>query len=131
MNVRPVLLAATLILSTAALADSSAVQFEVSPLRDGKVVSSPRVVAEFGKSVVLSQANAMRFEGSATAPDAEGNSRISVKLAPFENGAMKPAQEMSMLADLSKSPSIRYAVPGTNARFVVRPTLVKLPASKG
>jgi hypothetical protein len=73
----------------------------------------------------------MKFEGSASTPDSEGNSLTAVKLYLFENGEMRPPQEMSMLANLTKTPSFEYSVPGTNARFVVMPRLVKLPESKG
>ena len=122
---------ASVALSTAAVADQSGVQFEVVLMRDGKIVSSPKVIAEFGKTVALAQGQVMKFEGSASVPDAEGNSLTAVKLYLFENGEMRPPQEMSMLANLTKTPSFEYSVPGTNARFVVMPRLVKLPESKG
>jgi hypothetical protein len=117
---------AGLLFSAAAAAGEGAVQFDVQLFRDGKVVSSPKVVAEFGKRVVLAQGDVMRFEGSATAPDKDGNPFTTVKLSLFENGEMKPMREMSMLANLAKSPSLAYSVPGTNARFVVKPSLVVL-----
>jgi len=123
--------AAALLISSAAVADQGAVQFDLVLMRDGKVISSPTVVAEFGKTVALSQGQVMKFEGTASAPDQQGNSLTAVKLSLFENGEMRPAREMSMLANLTQSPSIEYSVPGTNARFVVRPKLVRLPASKG
>ena len=121
-----ILAVAALFFSGAALAQKEAVQFEVRLLRDGKVVSSPRVVAEFGKTVTLAQDGVMKFEGSATAPDKDGNSFTSVKLYLFDHGQMKPSKTMSMLANLAKSPSIEYSVPGTDARFVVRPSLVAM-----
>jgi hypothetical protein len=122
---------AGMFVSAAAFAGQGAVQFEVVLLRDGKVVSSPKVVAEFGKKVALAQGGVMRFEGSATAPDRDGNSLTSVKLYLFENGRMRPMKRMSMLADLTRWPSMAVSVPGTNARFVVRPALVSLPEPKG
>ena len=131
MSLIRVVAVAGLLISSAAVAGQDAVQFEVVLMRDGKVVSSPRVVAEFGKRVAMAQGQVMKFEGSATAPDKEGNSLTSVKLYLFENGEMKPLKETSMLANLTKSPSIAFSVPGTNARFVVKPTLVALPESKG
>lgn len=117
---------AGLLFAGAALAQPDVVQFEVRLLRDGKVVSSPRVLAQFGKTVTLAQDGVMKFEGSATAPDKDGNSFTSVKLYLFEKGEMKPSRTMSMLANLAKSPSIEYSVPGTDARFVVKPTLVAM-----
>ena len=131
MKLSGVVAVAGLLISNAAVAGQDAVQFDVVLLRDGRVVSSPSVVAEFGKRVALAQGQVMKFEGSATAPDSEGNSFTSVKLYLFEDGEMKPLKEMSMLANLTKSPSIAFSVPGTNARFVVKPTLVTLPESKG
>ncbi len=131
MKLNHVLAIASIAISTAAFADQSRVQFEVVLMRDGKVVSSPKIVGEFGQTVALAQGRVMKFEGSASAPDAEGNSFTAVKLSLFENGEMRPPQEMSMLANLTKAPSFEYSVPGTNARFVVMPRLVKLPESKG
>jgi hypothetical protein len=126
MKLHGIVAVAGMLISSAVIADQNAVQFDVVLMRDGKVVSSPKVVAEFGKRVALSQGDAMKFEGSATAPDKDGVSLTSVKLSLFENGQMKPLKEMSMLANLAKSPSIEYSVPGTNARFVVKPSLVML-----
>ena len=117
---------AGLLFAGAALAQPDVVQFEVRLVRDGKVVSSPRVLAEFGKTVTLAQDGVMRFEGSATAPDKDGNSFTSVKLYLFDKGEMKPSRTMSMLANLAKSPSLEYSVPGTDARFVVRPSLAAM-----
>lgn len=131
MRTAAILAFAGMLLSTAAFAGKGAVQFEVVLTRAGKVVSSPKVVAQFGKNVVLAQGDVMRFEGTATAPDRDGNSLTSVKLYLFENGRMVPLKPVSMLADLTKSPSMAIGVPGTNARFVVRPTMVALPESKG
>lgn len=131
MKLSRMIAVASIAISTAAIAGPGAVQFEVVLMRDGKVVSSPKIVGEFGKTVALAQGNVMKFEGSASAPDAEGNSFTSVKLSLFENGEMGPPQEMSMLANLTKTPSFEYSVPGTNARFVVMPRLVRLPESKG
>ena len=126
MKTTRIIAAAALLFSGAALAGQDAVQFEVRLLRDGKVVSSPRVVAEFGKTVTLAQEGVMRFEGTATAPDRDGNSFTSMKLYLFERGEMRPSKTMSMLANLAKSPSLEYPVPGTDARFIVRPSLVAM-----
>lgn len=130
MKSRSVIAVAGMLFSGAAIAHQGAVQFDVVLMRDGKVISSPKVVAEFGKRVALAQSQVMKFEGSASAPDKEGNSFTSVKLYLFENGEMKPLQEMSMLANLTKSPSFEYSVPGTNARFVVKPRWVTLHDSR-
>ena len=131
MKLSHIIAVASIAISTTAIADQSGVQFEVVLMRDGKIVSSPKIVGEFGKTVALAQGNVMKFEGSASTPDGEGNSLTAVKLSLFENGEMRPPKEMSMLANLTKTPSFEYSVPGTNARFVVMPRLVKLPESKG
>ncbi len=131
MKLRGVVAVAGILISGAASAGQSGVQFDVVLMRDGKVVSSPKVIAEFGRKVTLAQGGVMEFEGSASTPDSQGNSLTAVKFSLFENGEMKPLKEMSMLADLAKSPSIEYSVPGTNARFVVKPRLVELRESKG
>jgi hypothetical protein len=131
MKIGGVIAVAAIFSSGAAIAQQNAVQFDVVLMRDGKVIASPKVLGEFGKTVTLAAGRVMKFEGSATAPDSQGNSFTSVKLYLFENGEMQSSKEMSMLANLSAAPSIEYSVPGTNARFVIKPTLVTLPQSKG
>ncbi len=131
MKLRDIVAVAGMLISSAAVADQTGVLFDVVLTRDGKVVSSPKVIAEFGRRVSLSEGGVMQFEGSASPPDGEGNSFTAVKLSLFENGEMKAFDEMSMLANLTKSPSVEFSVPGTNARFVVKPRMVKLPPSKG
>jgi len=131
MKLNHVIAVASIAISTVAAADQSGVQFEVVLMRAGKVVASPKVVADFGQTVAIAQSDVMKFEGSASPPDGKGNSLTAVKLSLFENGHMGPPKEMSMLANLTLTPSFEYSVPGTNARFVVMPRLVKLPEGKG
>ena len=131
MKIRCVAVLLSILAGAAASADQSGVKFEVQLTRDGKIVSSPVVVGEFGKRVRVEIADIMKFEASATAPDSEGNSLTSVKLYLFENGEMQSLREMSMRANLSETPAIEYAVPGTNARFRVMPRRVTLPEVKG
>jgi hypothetical protein len=131
MKLNHIVAIASMAIATTAFADQSGVLFEVVLLREGKVVASPKVLAEFGKTVAMAQGQVMKFEGTASAPDNEGNSFTAVKLSLFENGEMRQLREMSMLANLTKTPSFEYSVPGTNARFVVMPRLVRLPESKG
>ena len=126
MNTKTLVAVACVAISTGAGAEQAAVQFEVVLTRDGKTVSSPKVVAEFGKTVALNT-GAMKFEGSATPPDKDGNSFMSAKLQLLENGEMRPLKEVSMLADLRNTSSFDVAVPDTNARFLVRAKRVKLP----
>jgi hypothetical protein len=121
-----VLLGVTLACTGLAFADDG-VQFSVVLSRDGKVVASPTFVGEFGKTLTVAISDTMRVEATAETPAADGASFTRVNLALFENGAMGPGKEMAMRADLSQSPSFEYSVPGTNARFVVMPRLVKLP----
>ena len=123
-----VLLGAMLAVSAAA-AEQDRVLFQVVLLRDGKIVSSPTVLAEFGKPVRIDLSQTMKVEAVAQAPEIDGASLTSVKLSLFEKGKMGPAKAMAMRANLSKSPAFEYSVPGTNARFVVMPRLVKLPGA--
>jgi hypothetical protein len=131
MNLKRIFAVAAIGISTAAFGDQSAVQFEVVLTRDGKIVASPKVVGAFGNTVALTQGGVMKFEGSASSPNADGTSMTAVKLYLFENGEMGPPHQMSMLVNLGKESSLAYSVPGTNARFVVVPRLVKLRESKG
>ena len=126
MKTTSLIAVAALAMSTLALADQSAVQFEVILSRDGNVVATPKAVAEFGKTVAIRTAD-LQFEGTASAPDKNGNSLTAVRLQLVENGATRPLKEMSMLADLGNAPSFDIAVPETNARFMVRAKRVRLP----
>src|SRR5687767_8646529 len=120
-----------LVMPTLAAADQSGVLFKVVLLKDGKPVASPSVLGEFGRELTVELDQTMKMVAVASTPNSEGHSLTAVKLSVFESGAMQPAKEMSMLADLSKTPSFEYSVPGTAYRFVVAPRLVKLPKSKG
>ncbi|MGH9420884.1 MAG: hypothetical protein ACRD3J_12990 [Thermoanaerobaculia bacterium] len=82
MKLTGAIAAAAMLITSAAFAAQDAVHFDVVLMRDGKFISSPKVVAEFGKKVSLAQGQVMKFE---------------------------------------------YSVPGTNARFLVKPRLVKRP----
>ena len=117
-----------LVLSTLASADQNGVMFKVVLLKDGSVVASPSVVGEFGREMIVELAQTMKVVAIASAPNSQGHSLTAVKLSLFEGGAMQPGKEMSMLADLSKTPSFEYSVPGTAYRFVVMPRQVTLPA---
>jgi hypothetical protein len=114
-----------LVLPILASAEQSGVMFKVVLLKDGKSMASPSVVGEFGREVTVELAQTMKVVAVASAPNSEGHSLTAVKLSVFESGAMQPAKEMSMLADLSKTPSFEYSVPGTTYRFIVTPRLVK------
>src|SRR5438105_12319292 len=115
MKLNRVIAVASIAISTISVADQSGVQFEVVLMRDGKVVASPKVVGEFGRTVALAQGSVMKFEGSASAPDGEGNSLTAVKLFLFESGQMGAPKEMSMLANLKLTPSFEYSVPSANS----------------
>ena len=131
MKIKQIVAVLCLALSTTAFADQEGVMFNVVLLKDGKIVASPGVVGEFGKEVTVEITQTFKVVGLASVPDAEGHSLTAVRLSLFENGAMQPLKEMSMLADLTKTPSFEYSVPGTTYRFVVRPRQVKLPEAKG
>lgn len=127
MKMKCVIAVLGLALSTLASADQSGVMYKVVLLKDGKAVASPSVVGEFGREVTVELAHTMKVIAVFSAPDNEGHSLTALKLSIFESGAMQPEKEMSMLADLSKSPSFEYSVPGTTYHFIVAPRLVKLP----
>jgi hypothetical protein len=67
----------------------------------------------------------MKVIASAESPGLDGFSATSAKVYLFQNGEMKLVKEMSMRADFSRTPSFEYSVPGTGARFVVKPRLVR------
>ena len=120
-----------IVCSTVANADPKGVLFKVALKNGDQIVASPSAVGEFGKEVTIELSQKMKVVAVASEPNGEGNSLTSYKLALFHRGAMQPAREMSMLADLSKSPSLEYSVPGTTYRFVVVSRQIALPRAKG
>lgn len=117
--------------STVANADPQGVLFKVVLKNGDQIVASPSAIGEYGKVVTIELSQTMKVIAVASEPNAEGNSLTSYKLTLFHGGAMQPAKEMSMLANLSKSPSLEYSVPGTAYRFVVVSRQVALPRAKG
>lgn len=125
MNVRCMFAIAGLAMSSYAFADKDAVSFDVVLLNDGKVVASPRVVTAFGQETTIELPRLMKVAAVAAAPNSEGRALTSVKMSVYQDGAMGPEQSMSMLADLTKTPSFEYSVPGTTYRFVVMPRMAR------
>jgi len=97
------------------------VVFTVIFRRDGEVLATPTVLGEFGRELCVEIPEVMRAQVLAMAPDQEGRSFTSAKMAIFQDNAWQPAKEMSMQAHLSMTPSFEYSVPGTPYRFVVMP----------
>ena len=103
------------------------VSFETTLIRGNKVVATPLMVGHFGQPMSVEISRTMRLEASADAPNAAGQAMTAVKLFLFVEGEMRPVREMSMLADLSSTPSFQYSVPNTDAKFTVKPRRVELP----
>ena len=95
------------------------VVFTVVFKKDGNYLASPTVLGEFGREVCVEVPNVMRALVLAMAPDQEGRSFTSAKMAIFQDSAWQPPKEMSMEACLSMTPSFEYSVPDTSYRFVV------------
>jgi hypothetical protein len=97
------------------------VVFTIIFRRDGEVLATPTVLGEFGSELCVELPDVMRALVLAMAPDQEGRSFTSAKMAIFRDNAWQPPKEMSMEAHLSMTPSFEYAVPDTPYRFVVMP----------
>ncbi len=104
------------------------VVFTVMSRKDGEFLASPTVLAEFGHELSIEIPGVMRAQVLAMAPDHDGRSFTSAKMAIFLDNAWQPPKEMSMQAQLSLTPSFEYTVPGTAYRFVVMPRQI-VPAS--
>jgi len=104
------------------------VVFTVIFKKDGEFLAAPTVVGEFGRELSVEIPNMMHAQVSAMAPDQEGKSFTTAKLAIFRDNAWQPAKEMSMEAHLSMTPSFEYSVPDAPYRFVVMPRRV-IPVS--
>jgi hypothetical protein len=66
------------------------VVFTVIFLKDGKYLASPTVLGEFGREVRVEVPNVMRAFVLATAPNQEGRSFTSAKMAIFRDNAWQP-----------------------------------------
>lgn len=106
------------------------VVFTVMFRKDGEFLAAPAVVGEFGCELCVEIPGVMRAQVLAMPPDQEGRSLTSAKIAIFRDNAWQPAKEMSMLTQLSMTPSFEYTVPDAPYRFVVMPRSI-VPASSG
>jgi|HubBroStandDraft_5_1064220.scaffolds.fasta_scaffold504747_1 hypothetical protein len=97
------------------------VVFTVIFRKDGEFLAAPTVLGEFGRELCVELPDVMRAQVLAMAPDQEGRSFTSAKMAIFRDNAWAEAKEMSMEAHLSMTPSFEYTVPETSYRFVVMP----------
>jgi len=104
------------------------VVFTVIFRKDGEFLAAPTVLGEFGRELCVEIPELMRAQVMAMAPNQEGRSFTSAKMAVFQDNAWQPAKEMSTEAHLSMTPSFEYTVPDTPYRFVVMPRRV-IPAS--
>jgi hypothetical protein len=102
--------------------------FTVIFRKDGELLAAPTVLGEFGCELCIEIPDVMGAQVLAMAPDQEGRSLTSAKMAIFQDNAWLPPKEMSMEAHLSMTPSFEYSVPGTPYRLVVMPRRV-IPAS--
>jgi hypothetical protein len=97
------------------------VVFTVIFRKDGEFLAAPTVLGEFGRELCVEVPEVMRAQVVAMAPDQEGRSFTSAKMAIFRDNAWQEPKEMSMEAQLSMTPSFEYTVPETSYRFVVMP----------
>ena len=97
------------------------VVFTVIFRKDGEFLAAPTVLGEFGRELCVEVPDVMRAQVLAMAPDQEGRSFTSAKMAIFRDNAWQEPKEMSMEAQLSMTPSFEYTVPETSYRFVVMP----------
>jgi hypothetical protein len=107
------------------------VVFTVIFRKDGEFLAAPTVLAEFGRELSIEIPEVMRAQVLATAPDQEGRSFTSAKLAIFRDGAWQPPKEMSMEAQLAMTPSFEYSVADAPYRFVVMPRSIVPVSSDG
>lgn len=99
--------------------------------KDGEFLAAPTVLGEFGRELCVEVPEVMRAQVLAMAPDQEGRSFTSAKMAIFRDNAWQPTKEMSMEAQLSMTPSFEYTVPDAPYRFVVMPRRIIAASSDG
>jgi hypothetical protein len=114
--------------SNAASVERPDVVFQVVFMKDGEYLASPTVVGKFGQEVRVEIPKVMRVYTVAAAPNREGLSLTSAKMAIYQDNAWQTPKEMTMQAHLSMTPSFEYSVPDTPYRFVVMPRSI-VPAA--
>jgi hypothetical protein len=105
------------------------VVFTVIFRKDGELLAAPTVLGEFGRELCVEIPNVIRAQVLAMAPNQEGKSFTSAKMAIFQGNAWQPPKEMSMEAHLTMTPSFEYTVPDSPYRFVVMPRRI-VPVSR-
>jgi hypothetical protein len=106
------------------------VVYTVVFLKDERYLASPTVLGEFGREVCVEVPNEMRVLVSSMPPNEEGRSFTSAKMFLFKDDAWQLANEMSMEAYLSMTPSFEHSVPDTPYRFVVMQRMIVPAASE-
>ena len=72
------------------------VVFTVIFRKDGEFLAAPTVLGEFGRELCVEIPELMRAQVIAMAPDPEGRSFTSAKMAIFRANAWQEPKEMSM-----------------------------------
>ena len=116
-----------LLFSSLVFAGQEGMRYEVVLTRGGQVITSPAFLGEFDKMARVEVGGLLAVEAIASTPDRDGNSLASMKIYLFENGQMQPIKEISVLASRGNAPSVQYSVPGTDALFTLKSTVVQLP----
>ena len=107
------------------------VVFTVMFRKDGEFLAAPTVLGEFGRELSIEIPDVVRAQVLAMAPNQEGRSFTSAKMAIFRDNAWQPRKEMTMEAQLSMTPSFEYTVPDAPYRFVMMPRSIVPVSSDG
>jgi hypothetical protein len=107
------------ILASMATYAEDAVSFEVTLTKGGHVISNPRMVGHFDKTMSVEVSRTMKFEALAKSPDSAGVSYTKAKISLFDGQTVSASHEFTIAADLAKGTSVEYELPGTDARVRV------------
>ena len=92
------------------------VSFEVTLSRGGHVISNPRLVGYFDKSMSVEISRTMKFEALAKSPDSAGVSYTKATVTLYGGSTVTASHEFTIAADVAKGTTVDYELPGTDAR---------------
>ena len=129
MKISIVCAALAMALNQGASAAGDSVRFELRIKDAGKEVSAPVMRGQFGQALTNEVSNLVTVEAVAERPDEDGLAMTTIRVFRNSAGDVRLIKEASMRADLSKTPSFQYAVPGTSLRVEVMPRTEKQSAA--
>jgi hypothetical protein len=121
MKISTVCAALAISLSQGAGATNDSVRFDLSIKDAGKEVSAFVMRGQFGRVLTSEISGVVKVEAMAEQPGEDGLAMTTIRVFRHAADEVRLVKETSMRADLSKTPSFQYNVPGTSLRVELKP----------